>query len=105
MDALIDRVQTETFVILGEILLPTHREEALWHMSKDRTLDDLRLDEDHAIEYTFKCLAAGFYGLRSTRTFQETWTDLIRRRGDADTNGAVCGTMYGARHGFKTRPA
>ncbi|CAF5140454.1 unnamed protein product, partial [Rotaria sp. Silwood1] len=53
---------------------------------------------------TYKCLASGFYGLRSTRSFEETLNDLIRYGGDADTNGAVCGTMYGARHGYKALP-
>jgi ADP-ribosylglycohydrolase len=49
-------------------------------------------------------MASGFYGLRSTRPFPETLNDLIRHGGDADTNGAVCGTMYGARYGYQALP-
>jgi ADP-ribosylglycohydrolase len=29
---------------------------------------------------------------------------LIRYGGDADTNGAVCGTMCGARYGYRALP-
>ena len=56
------------------------------------------------IGYTYKCLASGFYGLRSKDTFKKTLNDLIRYGGDADTNGAVCGTMFGARYGYKALP-
>ncbi|CAF1556254.1 unnamed protein product [Rotaria sp. Silwood1] len=104
LESLISRVQQETLTTLGDDLLPIYQEEFLWYTSRDRTLDDLRLDDEKVIGYTFKCLAAGFYGLRSTRSFQETLSDLIRHGGDADTNGAVCGTMYGARHGYKALP-
>ncbi|CAF1121881.1 unnamed protein product [Rotaria sordida] len=88
LESLIGRVQQETLATLGDALLPIYREEFLWYTGQDRTLDDLRLDDDKVIGYTFKCLAAGFYGLRSTRSFQETLNDLIRQGGDADTNGA-----------------
>ena len=67
-------------------------------------MEELNLDEPNRIGYTYKCLASGFYGLRSTRTFEETLNDLIRYGGDADTNGAVCGTMYGARYGYSALP-
>lgn len=105
LESLISRVQQETLATVGDTLLPIYREEFLWYTNKDRTLDDLRLDDEKVIGYTFKCLAAGFYGLRSTRSFQETLNDLIRHGGDADTNGAVCGTMYGARYGYKALPS
>ncbi|CAF3378949.1 unnamed protein product [Rotaria socialis] len=105
LELLIDRVQRETLATVGDTLLPVYQEEFLWHTSKDRNLDDLCFDDEKAIGYTFKCLAAGFYGLRSTRSFQETLNDLIRQGGDADTNGAVCGTMYGARYGYKSLPS
>ncbi|CAF2868610.1 unnamed protein product [Rotaria sp. Silwood2] len=105
LESLIGRVQQETLTTVGDDLLPIYREEFLWYTSQDRTLNDLRLDDKKVIGYTFKCLAAGFYGLRSTRSFQETLNDLIRQGGDADTNGAVCGAMYGARHGYKALPS
>jgi len=104
IELLINRVQQDTLNTLGDNLSSNYQEEFLWYTSQDRTLDDLRLDDERTIGYTYKCLASGFYGLRSTRSFPETLNDLIRCGGDADTNGAVCGTMYGARHGYHSLP-
>ncbi|UJR31502.1 hypothetical protein I4U23_018991 [Adineta vaga] len=104
IEALIKRVQDETIDILGNSFSKEDRDSFLWHTDEARTLDDLNLDESRSIGYTYKCLGSGFYGLRSTRSFAETLNDLIRYGGDADTNGAVCGTMYGARHGYKALP-
>lgn len=103
IEGLIKRVQDETIEIIGERFSEQHRELFLWH-TNNRTLEELNLDEPNRIGYTYKCLASGFYGLRSTRTFEETLNDLIRYGGDADTNGAVCGTMYGARYGYSALP-
>jgi ADP-ribosylglycohydrolase len=75
----------------------------LWYTDK-RILEELNLDERGKIDYTYKCLASGFYGLRSKNSFEKTLNDLIRYGGDADTNGAVCGTMYGARYGYRALP-
>jgi ADP-ribosylglycohydrolase len=102
---LIDRVRQETLDTLRDDLPSNYQEDFLWYTSRDRTLDDLRLDDERTIGYTYKCLASGFYGLRSTRSFAETLNDLIRHGGDADTNGAVCGTMFGARYGYSALPS
>lgn len=104
IESLIQHVQSETIDILGNHFTDEDRQSFLWHTDKSRTLEDLNLDDPNKIGYTYKCLASGFYGLRSTRSFQETLNDLIRYGGDADTNGAVCGTMYGARHGYRALP-
>ncbi|CAF5146612.1 unnamed protein product [Rotaria magnacalcarata] len=105
IEPLIKHVQDETIEILGDNLSREHRELFLWHIDPSRTLRDLELDDPKSIGFTYKCLASGFYGLRSKRSFQQTLNDLIRCGGDADTNGAVCGTMYGARYGYKSLPA
>ena len=96
IEPLVKRVQTETIELLGDNLSDEHRQLFLWHTDKSRTLEDLKLDEPNKIGYTYKCLASGFYGLRSTRPFKETLNDLIRYGGDADTNGA--------RHGYRALP-
>ncbi|UJR15169.1 hypothetical protein I4U23_002132 [Adineta vaga] len=95
----------ETIQILGNDFPRDQRDEFLWHTDRSRTLEDLELDAPSGIGYTYKCLASGFYGLRSKHSFKETLNALIRYGGDADTNGAVCGTMYGARHGYSALPA
>jgi ADP-ribosylglycohydrolase len=104
IESLIKRIQDETIQILGDSFPPDQRESFLWHTDEKRTLEELNLDEPQSIGFTYKCLASGFYGLRSKRSFEKTLNDLIRYGGDADTNGAVCGTMYGARHGYKSLP-
>jgi ADP-ribosylglycohydrolase len=105
IESVIKQVQHETIQILGDSLSDEHRELFLWYTDKSRTLEDLKLDDSASIGFTYKCLASGFYGLRSQRSFEKTLNDLIRHGGDADTNGAVCGTMYGARYGYKALPA
>lgn len=103
IEELIERVQNETIKIVGGDFPEDNPKNFRWHTS-ERELDELELDEPSSIGYTYKCLASGFYGLRSTRDFPETLNDLIRYGGDADTNGAVCGTMYGTRHGYRKLP-
>ncbi|CAF5150138.1 unnamed protein product, partial [Rotaria sp. Silwood1] len=104
IESLVKHVQDETINILGDSLSQEHRKLFLWYTDRSRSLQDLELDEAKSIGFTYKCLASGFYGLRSKRSFEETLNDLIRCGGDADTNGAVCGTMYGARYGYKSLP-
>jgi ADP-ribosylglycohydrolase len=103
IEALIDRVQRETIEIIGDRFSEKDIELFKWFTDK-RTLEELNLDERGKIGYTYKCLGSGFYGLRSEDSFEKTLNDLIRYGGDADTNGAVCGTMYGARRGYKALP-
>lgn len=105
LESAIDSVQRETIQILGGDFPDEQRDAFLWHIDRARTLEDLNLDEPAKIGYTYKCMASGFYGVRSEQSFEKTLNDLIRYGGDADTNGAVCGTMYGARHGYKALPA
>lgn len=104
IEELIARVQTETLEIVTARYSNFDQNEFLWYTDAQRTLEDLQLDENEKIGYTYKCLASGFYGLRSHHSFEETLNALIRYGGDADTNGAVCGTMYGARYGYHVLP-
>jgi ADP-ribosylglycohydrolase len=79
-----------------------HQQEYMYHLNAN--LEQLKLDEEKAIGYTLKCLGSGFYGLRSEKSFKATLNDLIREGGDADTNGAVCGALYGVRVGYRGLP-
>lgn len=103
IEKLVERVQNETIEILGESFTEEDKKTFLW-FTAPRTLAELDLDEPGKIGYTYKCLASGFYGLRSTDPFDKTLDALIRYGGDADTNGAVCGTMFGARYGYRQLP-
>jgi len=64
----------------------------------------LNLDEENKIGYTLKCMGSGLWGVCSGRDFKTTLNALIKQGGDGDTNGAVCGGMYGARYGYSSLP-
>ncbi|XP_065827930.1 ADP-ribosylarginine hydrolase Tri1-like [Oscarella lobularis] len=70
-----------------------------------KSLDELELDEEHTIGYTFKTLGSGFYGLRHCNDYWKTIMELIMEAGDADTNAAVCGALLGCKLGYKSLPA
>ena len=69
IEALIERVQNETIDILGNRFSKDDIDLFKWYTNV-RTLEELNLDERGKIGYTYKCLASGFYGLRSTRSFE-----------------------------------
>lgn len=87
-----------------EVDLGEHRDVFDAHVRMTR-LEEMKLDEPAAIGYTFKCLASALFGLRSREPFIPTMTRLVREAGDADTNGAVCGAMLGAKVGYNGLPA
>jgi len=68
------------------------------------TLEELDLDEHKAIGYTLKCVGSGFWSFRSDKGFKQTLYEVIKEGGDADTNGAVCGALLGARLGYSKLP-
>lgn len=69
------------------------------------SLSSLKLDEVGKIGYTFKCVGAGFWALRSETVFKDTLNKIIREAGDADTNGSVAGALLGCRLGYRQLPA
>ncbi|CAF0881672.1 unnamed protein product [Didymodactylos carnosus] len=104
IEDIVRKAEHETINCLGDSLSKEQKTEFLWYTNIDRTLDDLKLDESSSIGYTYKCMASGFHGLRSEESFEQTLHKLIREGGDADTNGAVCGSLYGTKHGYKALP-
>eukprot|EP00761_Pharyngomonas_kirbyi_P000999 gb/GECH01001000.1/.p1 GENE.gb/GECH01001000.1/~~gb/GECH01001000.1/.p1 ORF type:complete len:351 (+),score=83.98 gb/GECH01001000.1/:1-1053(+) len=87
-----------------EYLDPEHT-EVFEQYCRDQTIDEMELDDSKSIGYTLKCMAAGIYGLRSQKPFAETITDIVMAAGDADTNGAVCGALAGAKYGYSNLPS
>lgn len=74
------------------------------HTRPALTLPELALDETRAIGYTFKCLGAGMWALRSDLSFRQAMNAVIQEGGDADTNAAVAGALLGCRLGFSRLP-
>jgi ADP-ribosylglycohydrolase len=103
-DATIEAVLAQTLVAVP---LKDHQAEFVDYCQvRSRDLALLELDNLRSgIGYTNKTMAAGLYGLRSVESFEVTMTRLVREAGDADTNGAVCGAMLGARLGYAGLPA
>lgn len=64
----------------------------------------LELDEDEAIGYTLKPLAAGLWALRHASSFEDGLLRVVAQGGDADSNAAVVGALLGARDGLRAIP-
>lgn len=67
-------------------------------------LSDANLDDSKAMGYTYKCMASGLYGLRSCKNFKTTLHEIVLEGGDSDTNGAVCGALWGLKMGYSQLP-
>jgi len=101
------QIRKDALTEATQFLPQEQQEDFLYHMVADsniETLYKLKLDEPKAIGYTLKCAGSGFWGLFSDRNYKDTMNLLIKEGGDADTNGAVCGAMIGARIGYKNLP-
>jgi len=86
---------------------PQYEQEFMQHVKRDASEDSLhslKLDEGPKIGYTLKCMGSGFWGLCAPPDFKGMINLLIKEGGDADTNGAVCGAMWGARYGYSALP-
>eukprot|EP01114_Cavostelium_apophysatum_P002416 TRINITY_DN1215_c0_g1_i1.p1 TRINITY_DN1215_c0_g1~~TRINITY_DN1215_c0_g1_i1.p1 ORF type:complete len:539 (+),score=149.94 TRINITY_DN1215_c0_g1_i1:59-1618(+) len=108
------KTSTELRAILDEALSiahkyidPEHKEAFDKHVVTDdsvESLEKLDLDESRAIGYTLKCMGAGLWCFFSQRNFKETFNLLVREAGDADTNGAIAGALFGCKVGYSQLP-
>lgn len=76
------------------------------------SLEDLALDHEPTIGYTYKCVGSAVWCLRrlgegegevavdGKPTFVAAMCDLVQEGGDADTNGAVAGALMGCFLGY-----
>lgn len=64
----------------------------------------LNLDESTSIGFTLKALSAGLWAYFNSPDFQTGVLKVINEGGDADTNGAVAGSVLGAKFGFDAIP-
>jgi ADP-ribosylglycohydrolase len=90
-----------------KLLEPQYEDEFKRHIKRDASvasLLSLELDDATKIGYTFKCVGSGFWGLCASNDFKHMINLLVREGGDADTNGAVCGALWGARYGYSALP-
>lgn len=70
-------------------------------------IEELTLDDPTGIGYTFRCMGAGLWALRTSereKNIQSILQELVAQGGDADTNSAVAGALLGARFGYSRLP-
>jgi ADP-ribosylglycohydrolase len=66
--------------------------------------EGLNPGESGRIGYTLKAMGASFWALKHANSFQEGLLQIIHEGEDADTNGAVAGSLLGAKFGFSSIP-
>lgn len=64
----------------------------------------LELDDEPAIGYTLKALAAAVWCLYHTNSFTDGLLAVVNAGGDADTNAAVACSLLGAKYGYSHIP-
>lgn len=80
------------------------RIEPYLRMAQEDSLDALELDDESTMGYTLKTMAAGLWSLYHCSSFEEGLLAVVNAGGDADTNGAVAGSLLGARFGYENIP-
>lgn len=55
-------------------------------------------------DYAYKILSIAMWALREERCYSEVVLEIVREGGDADTNAAVAGAVYGAKVGLAGLP-
>lgn len=110
VDAFIARHAEEAIAAVPQLAAEGHEATFRAHVARvaGNDIAKLELDDPSAIGYTLKCMASGLWGLRAVcagESFASSITRLAREGGDADTNGAVCGALMGARLGYARLPA
>ena len=104
----------EYAITVASSQLSTDKEkEEFYEWCSYSPLENLCFDKG-GIGYTYLCLKAFRYGMEisiddssyetASKSFKEILHFLIRQGGDADTNGAVCGAILGARIGYSKLP-
>lgn len=74
--------------------------------ARDDKLATIGIDESGSWDHTFKCMACGIWMLCHgvDLDFRTAITRIIELGGDADTNAALAGAIWGARNGYSALP-
>lgn len=92
----------ETLVKIGNRY--DKRIEPYLRMSWENSLDALVLDDESTMGYTLTTMSAGLWSLYHCSSFEDGLLAVANAGGDADTNGAVAGSLLGARFGYENIP-
>ncbi len=80
------------------------RIEPYLKLAQTNTLKNLDLDDEASMGYTLKAMAAGVWCVYHATSFEEGLQAIVNEGGDADTNGAVAGSLLGAKYGYDAIP-
>ena len=69
-----------------------------------KNVEELELGINHNIGYTLKTCGAGIWAAKYADSYIDGLVKVIREGGDSDTNGAVVGSILGAKIGFSKLP-
>jgi ADP-ribosylglycohydrolase len=72
--------------------------------STHNNISNLYLDEEGVIGYTLLALSAGLWAYFHAKDFESGLITVINEGGDADTNGAIAGSILGAKFGYDSIP-
>lgn len=67
-------------------------------------IEDVHLDDADSMGYTLKAMSAGLWAFFHAENFEHGLLEVIHEGGDADTNGAVAGSILGAKFGYHSIP-
>lgn len=81
------------------------RIESFLEMVQADDLNCLELDKEEDRGYTLKTMVAGLWCVYHARSFEEGLLVIVNEGGDADTNGAVAGSLLGAKYGYEAIPS
>lgn len=81
------------------------RIEPYLKLAQADTLKGLGLDDEASMGYTLKAMAAGLWCVYHARSFKEGLLAIVNEGSDADTNGAVVGSLLGAKYGYESIPS
>lgn len=92
-----------------EVLIETGRKyderiEPYLKLAQAKALEELDLDDEINMGYTLKTMAAGLWCVYHAPSFEEGLLAVVNEGGDADTNGAVAGSLLGAKYGYDAIP-
>ncbi|KAL3868580.1 hypothetical protein ACJMK2_041381 [Sinanodonta woodiana] len=97
---IVETIIEDAFREASTCLHSKHEKDVLQKCLRCVNLSDLKLDEENAIGYTYKCLGAGFWALKQN-DFRQALQEIVMSGGDADTNAAVAGALLGCKLGSR----
>lgn len=105
---IVHRYLTNQEILKSDILRITNEYDSriieYVELAYQNSIDALRFDEQGKIGYTLKTMSAALWAYNYSLDFYSGLKAVIEQGGDADTNGAVAGTLLGLKFGLNSIP-